>query len=396
MFYQSNKGKMKKLLILLFLLQLKTVYSQNEIPAEQIFDMVNNSVVVVMAYDRKGNVFQGSGVVVNVNGYIATNYHVCSDAYRIEIKHFSQEVKHTEIVYKDESKDILILKVKENLFKPIIIGNSSNLKPGQRVYAIGSPEGYENSISEGIISGYRIENNSGLIQMTTPITDGSSGGAVVNTKGELIGLSVSGQHEGNIYFAIPIDDIIKLINPSNIITGTDTHNYLEKGNEASKEKDYEDAVFYFSKYLERNSEYHDAYFNRGYANFKLKKYKPAIDDFTKALELKKDNFETYFYRANCYYIIREYEKSLVDYNLAINISPQYAECYFNRGYTFFKLKKFINAIDDWNKAIEYNPEFEADLRKEIENVKNEIIGTDKKTKKKKSTKKVIREPNFNR
>jgi S1-C subfamily serine protease len=354
---------MKKLIYLIFLIaQVSPVYSQTDIPADQIFNMVNNSVVVVLAYDKKENIYQGSGVVINNSGYIATNYHVCNDADRIEIKHFTQEVKSVDIVFKDESKDILILKVKENLFTPIVIGTSIDLKTGQRVYAVGSPEGYENSISEGIISGFRNENNVGLIQMTTPITDGSSGGAVVNTQGELIGLSVSGQHDGNIYFAIPVDDIIKLITPSNnAVVNTETNNYLLKGNEAYKKSDYEDAVFYFSKYLEKNIEDHDVYYNRGYSNFKLKKYKPAINDFTKALELKNDDFGTYFYRANCYYSIREYASALADYNLAITISPQYTECYYNRGYTYFKLKKYKEAVNDWTKAIEYNPGYEKEL-----------------------------------
>lgn len=360
---------MKKLIISIFLIILfNPLYSQTELPAEQIFSLVNNSVVVVMAYDKKANIYQGSGVVINNSGYIATNYHVCSDADRIEIKHFSQEVKNVEVVFKDENKDIMILKVKENLFTPIVIGTSTNLKTGQRLYAIGSPEGYENSISEGIISGFRNENDIGLIQMTAPITDGSSGGAVVNTQGELIGLCVSGQHDGNIYFAIPVDDIVKLINTTNnVAVNTESNNYLYQGNEAYKKSDYEGAIFYFSKYLEKNIEDHDVYFNRGYSNFKLKNFNPAINDFTKALELKSDNFYTYFYRANCYYSIRDYAKALADYTSAINISPQYAECYFNRGYTYYKLKKYKEAINDWDKAIEYNSAYGNEL--------NDILNT---------------------
>ncbi|RPI13021.1 MAG: tetratricopeptide repeat protein [Ignavibacteriae bacterium] len=375
---------MKKLIFFtFFIIRLIPVYSQTDLPADQIFSMVNNSVVVVLAYDKKDNIYQGSGVVINSSGYIATNYHVCSDANKIEIKHFSQEVKSTEIIFKDENKDILILKVKENLFTPIVIGSSANLKTGQRVYAIGSPEGYENSISEGIISGFRNENNNGLIQMTAPITDGSSGGAVVNSQGELIGLSVSGQHEGNIYFVIPVDDIIKLINPANDVTvNTETDNYLLKGNEAYKKSDYEDAVYYFSKYLEKNIEDHDVYFNRGYSNFKLKKYKPAINDFTKALEFNNENFETFFYRANCYYSIKDYANALVDYNLAINNSPQFAECFYNRGYTYFKLKKYRQAVEDWNKAIEFNPDYEKELTSVMDTAKKKSGAANEKLKNK--------------
>jgi tetratricopeptide (TPR) repeat protein len=358
---------MKKLILIIVLFSQQVIYTQNDLPADQIYDNVNNSVVVVIAYDKKDNMYQGSGVVISSSGYIATNYHVCSDADKIEIKHFTQQIKNPEIVYKDENKDILILKVNENLFKPISIGTSVNLKQGQRIYAIGSPEGYENSISEGIISGFRIENNANLIQMTAPITDGSSGGAVVNSKGELIGLSVSGQHDGNIYFVIPVEDILNLIYPSNNFAVTnETENYLQKGKEANKQKDYESAVLYFSKYLEKNLNDFDAYYSRGYANFKLKKFKPAIVDFTKALEFNKTKFETYFYRANSYYSLKDFTNSLNDYTEAINIAPQYTELYYNRGYANFKLKKYENAAADWNKAIEYNDEYLKELKPKIE------------------------------
>src|SRR4030095_10358777 len=205
------KRQLSYLFITLMFLAKGSLFSQPELSAEKIYDAVNNSVVVVLAYDSSGNIYQGSGVVITYDGWVATNYHVCKDADRIEVKHYSNEFKNVEIVVRDEQKDIMVLKVKNLSLKSLHSVSSSNLKAGQRVYAIGSPEGYENSISEGIISGFRNdENNVRLIQMTTPITDGSSGGAVVNGYGELVGLSMSGQHEGNLYFALPVSEIYAL------------------------------------------------------------------------------------------------------------------------------------------------------------------------------------------
>src|SRR4030095_16195592 len=144
------------------------IYSQDELSAEKIFEKVDNSVVVVMAYDKEGNIYQGSGVVIDKKGYIVTNQHVCKDANRIELKHYGKEIKNVEIYKSDEVKDIMVLKINDSFLTPISLGNSSSLKTGQRVYAVGSPEGYENSISEGIISGFRTDdNNAKLIQMTT-------------------------------------------------------------------------------------------------------------------------------------------------------------------------------------------------------------------------------------
>src|SRR5438552_12829953 len=84
----KNKFLMKKIYKFLFLLVLLplSVFSQIELSADQIFERVNNSVVVILAYDKAGNIYQGSGVVLNNSSYIATNYHVCSDANRIDVK----------------------------------------------------------------------------------------------------------------------------------------------------------------------------------------------------------------------------------------------------------------------------------------------------------------------
>ena len=107
---------------------------------------------------------------------MVTNYHVCKDANKFEINHYKKAYKDVQIVKQDPDKDIAILKVPNFPLNSIKIGNSNELKPGQRIYAIGSPEGYENSISEGIISGVRHDSNGNqVIQMTAPITEGSSG-----------------------------------------------------------------------------------------------------------------------------------------------------------------------------------------------------------------------------
>jgi tetratricopeptide (TPR) repeat protein len=353
------------LTITLFLPQV--LCSQQDLPADQIYDIVNNSVVVVVAYDKFGNIDQGSGVVINKEGYIATNYHVCQDAVSIEIDHYDRKIKNIEIIKTDTNKDVMILKVRDNTFSPIISGSTTDLRPGQTVYAIGSPEGYENSISQGIISGFRHdENGIALIQMTTPITDGSSGGAVVNTRGQLIGLSTSGQHEGNIYFAIPVEDIIDMLDSSSMIAvNNEPVNYLQEGSNANKRKNYQDAVFYFSKYLENNFSDIQAYFARGYAHLKLKEYKLAISDLTKTITDTTSNFEPFFYRGNCFYTLGEYKKAIDDYTRGIQIAPQYAELYYNRGYAFYKLEVYDKSIVDWQRCIELNHDYGKELNDKI-------------------------------
>lgn len=327
--------------------------------------------MVILAYDNLGNVFQGSGVVIS-EGIVVTNHHVCKDANRIEIKHYSKEIKNVEVYKYDELKDILFLKTEDRTLTPITYGNSGNLRAGQRIYAVGSPEGYENSISEGIVSGFRTdENNVKLVQMTCPITDGSSGGAVLNARGELIGLSVSGQHEGALYFAIPVNDIISMIGLENSYAEyTDPVKYYEIGTEANDNKNYRDAEVYFSKYLEKFSGDATAYYKRGYARFKLRDYKQAISDFSTVLE-KSETSESFFYRGNCYYSLKDYKNALADYTKALKQEPDNYDIYYNRGYANFRLKNYTEAVNDWNKAIELNPEYESELSVKIKIAQDE-------------------------
>ncbi len=366
----TKVGKAFSIAPLLFILVCVRTISQpistEELSADKIFEKVDNSVVVVIAYDNLGNVFQGSGVIISNDGLVATNYHVCKDASKIEIKHYSKEIKNIKILKYDEVKDILILKTDDYTLTPIKYGNSSNLKAGQRVYAVGSPEGYENSISEGIISGFRTdENNVKLVQMTCPITDGSSGGAVLNAKGELIGLSVSGQHDGSLYFAIPVDDLLAFIGIDKTIAEyTDPVKYYEIGTLANESKNYKDAEIYFSKYLEKFSSDASAYYNRGYARFKLKEYKKAISDFSTVLE-KSQTSESFFYRGNCYYSLKEYKNAHTDYTKALEQEPDNYDIYYNRGFASFRLKNYQDAINDWQKTIELNPAYESELSLKI-------------------------------
>jgi len=206
----TAKGIMIKSIFLFYcftyLLPTTILYSQDLSP-ENIFEKVNNAVVVVLAYDYEGKLAkQGSGVVLNDKGYIVTNYHILAECDKIEIKHYDKVIPYVDIIGVDVEKDILILKIKREIIPSLKIADSDKLKVGQRVYAIGSPLGFENTISEGIISGLRNydELNRNFIQITASLSTGSSGGAVVDSKGELIGISTLTVRGGqNLNFIIP-------------------------------------------------------------------------------------------------------------------------------------------------------------------------------------------------
>ncbi len=336
-----------------------TSYSQS-LTAEQIYKKVSGAVVVVYAYDDNDKLAsQGSGVVLNDKGYVVTNYHVLSGNNRLEILHGKEIVPYVDIIGIDVEKDILILKIEAKKFPAIKVGDSKSLNIGQRVYAIGSPMGLENSISEGIISGLRSvdELKRNFIQITASISPGSSGGAVVNDKGELLGISTLTAKEGqNLNFAIPIEDVLKVVISSYSKNNTyKNFEWFYKGNEAIDKNDFSAASRYFSIYIQKYPNDEGAHYNLGISKVRLEDYKGAIQDFNKAIELNPNFTDAYINRGIVKYYLEDYQGAIQDYNKAIEINPDEATTYYSRGNAKVKSGNYIAAILDYSKAIEINP-----------------------------------------
>jgi|GEM_PF-1138398 len=185
----------------------------------QIFDKWNESIVVIISRDKKDNILgQGSGFVISRDGAIATNYHVVKSAYNVLIRFVSgKSYQKVSLIAGYPSYDIAILHIEEieedESFLSVFLGDSDNMQVGEQILAIGSPYGWENTISDGLISGKREIGDFELLQITAPVSPGSSGGALFNMKGEVIGIITIGSQWGaqNLNFAIPINNLKLLV-----------------------------------------------------------------------------------------------------------------------------------------------------------------------------------------
>ena len=152
----------------------------------------------------------GSGIMIGNDGYILTNNHVASGGcfYSVRIEDDEETYVTNEVIKYNSVIDLAIIRIKKQL-KPIpLYKGRKKLVRGQKVVAIGSPLGLFNSVSDGIISGFRNINDVDMIQFTAPISHGSSGGAVLNMQGEVIGISTAGIDSGqNINLAIGYENI---------------------------------------------------------------------------------------------------------------------------------------------------------------------------------------------
>ena len=199
----------KKIIMSLAYLFLFMFYVGNMATAQtpqQIAQKAFRSTVLLVMEDKNGQPLSlGSGFFVK-QGQIVTNLHVVEGATRGYAKLVGKETKFNIKGYTaiDEKRDLIILKVTAFGTEAISLGNSDLARVGETVYAVGNPRGLEGTFSDGIISSIRPVGSDKLIQMTVPLSPGSSGGPVLNRKGEVIGVSVLTIRDGqNLNFAIP-------------------------------------------------------------------------------------------------------------------------------------------------------------------------------------------------
>jgi len=165
-----------------------------------------SSVVMIAIHDGKGDVIgTGSGIMVGREGYILTNNHVASGGkfYSVRIEDDERVYDTDEVIKYNYVLDLAVIRIQRKLVPLPVYQGKKELVRGQKVVAIGSPLGLFNSVSDGIISGFRKIDNVDMIQFTAPTSHGSSGGAVLNMQGEVIGISTAGYDSGqNINLAV--------------------------------------------------------------------------------------------------------------------------------------------------------------------------------------------------
>lgn len=162
----------------------------------------------------------GSGIIYSEDGYIITNYHVIENATSVVVTLSDEQEHEAVIIGADEASDLAVLKIDAGKKLPAAeFGQSSDLQIGELVVAIGNPLGYDNTVTDGIVSGLNRQlsdytDEMTLIQTNAAINNGNSGGALANSKGEVIGINsaklVASNAEG-MGFALSIDEVKPLV-----------------------------------------------------------------------------------------------------------------------------------------------------------------------------------------
>jgi Do/DeqQ family serine protease len=171
----------------------------------------------------KENIASGSGVIISEDGYIITNRHVINNSEEIEVVLNDKRTYNAKILGEDSNSDLALLKINDTKLPFLEFENSNNLRVGEWVLAVGNPYNLNSTVTAGIISAksrkINILNDGGIesfIQTDAAINSGNSGGALVNTKGNLIGINTAIQSKTGSFtgygFAIPSNMAEKIIN----------------------------------------------------------------------------------------------------------------------------------------------------------------------------------------
>ncbi len=370
----SPKSKFRSTLILLVIGFLPgffpSVRSQDLLP--ELVRRIKPSAVAIETFDAKGEkLSRGSGFFIDTDR-VVTNRHVIDNAYRAEIHSYTGDVYNVKgVIAVDAEGDLALLRVDApaHQVRPLSLDRTSP-QEGESVVVIGNPFGLEGSVTNGIVSAVRdIPTFGRIIQITAPISPGSSGSPVVNMQGQVIGvatLQITGGQ--SINFAIPSERISQLqggalISLSELVAASGRNKRAKAvqsfrdGLSFLSKDDCEKALPYFEKAVESDSNYAEAWAQSGFCKEKLGRHAEAIEASKKAVSLRPSS-ESYFNIGLANYYLKQYREAAENYRQAIRIDPyNAADAYYALGLVYRDWGRPDDEIQAYKQAIRLRQDY---------------------------------------
>lgn len=340
---------------------VSSTLAQENLPA--IVKKIGPSVVVILNYDKEGKTLtQGSGFFINEKGDVITNRHVLQGASRAEVKTADGKIYPVKKVLAEDREGDLIwisAEIPRSAVRPLPVSRSLP-EVGERVIVIGSPLGFERTVSDGIVSAVReIPAFGKIIQISAPLSPDSSGSPVANMKGEVIGVATFQMVERqNLNFALPGQRVLGLKAGKGQTLAQWQAGRKEEWLTSAEElystglaflwaEDYEKALPYFEKAVEKDPRYAEAYFQIGYCNSSLGRYNEAIEAYKQAIHIKPDFAEAYCNLGVAYGHLKRYEEAIEAYKQVIRIKPDFADAHYNLGLIYLVFGDRGSALQDY-------------------------------------------------
>ncbi|MBP3654844.1 MAG: trypsin-like peptidase domain-containing protein [Oscillospiraceae bacterium] len=181
------------------------------------------SVLYLECYDHTGYAFRsGSGFILNDRKIVITNYHVVDGTYQmVALDPYSgRSVEINNVLAYDEEADLAVLLCEEEIgLPPLELANSDYVRQGDKIYTVGYPLGLSHTLSDGLVSSLYLDNGIEIIQISAPISHGSSGGVLLNEKGKVIGVTSGGWDGGqNLNYAVSSNQLKQLLRDTYDVT----------------------------------------------------------------------------------------------------------------------------------------------------------------------------------
>src|SRR5689334_15948870 len=361
---------MKFVWILLFLLIPLPIEAQDILP--DLVRRIKPSAVAIETFDSRGEkLSRGSGFFVDADR-IVTNRHVLEGAFKAEVHSSSGIVFPVKgVLAVDAEGDLALLKIDAPVpaIRALQIDKTSP-QEGESVVVIGNPLGLEGSVTNGIVSAVRdIPTFGRIIQITAPISSGSSGSPVVNMQGQVIGvatLQITGGQSVN--FAIPSERISQLqvatmTSLADLVATTGRNKrakavqFFRDGLSFLSKDDCEKALPYFEKAVESDNTYVEAWAQAGFCNEKLGKHAEALEASKKAVSLRP-SAESYFNIGLANFYLKQYKEAEGAYRQSIKLDPyNAADAYYALGLVYRDWGKADDEIQAYKQAIKLRPDY---------------------------------------
>lgn len=322
----------------------------------QVFDRVKGSVVVVRALDiQRKPISQGSGVMLP-SGQVATNCHVVKDGVRFQLGRAKRFVV-AKLRASDEKKDLCLLEATGLSAEPAVLGKAAALTVGEAVYAVGSPQGLELSLSNGIVSQLR-GGPPPIIQTTAAISPGSSGGGLFDAEGRLVGITTFYVEGGqSLNFAVPVEWLAE-VKPGQrmAVRKRSQGEWIAYARELEKEKDWEGALDWCGQWTEAEPGNSLPWRCLGNAYSALKEYDEAINAYREVVRLRPNYAEAWARLGWVYDDVKRYDEAISAYREAVRIKPDYVLAWDSLGFAFYRVKRFDEAINAFRETVRIQPD----------------------------------------
>ena len=327
----------------------------------EVFRQASQSIVVIKTYDDKGKMLSsGSGVVLDKEGTVVTNFHVIEKASKLVVVSNKKDYPATPR-FIDRVRDVCSISVPGLNVLPVTLANNSTLDIGSTVYAIGFPMAVGLTFSNGIVSSLREASGGHYIQFTAPISPGSSGGGLFDEQAQLIGIPTYFVSQGQLLnFALPVEWVVDLPHRHN--TQVAAAQVVNKDQEFQKHtlslKENEDWLSQIQLAEKWTKDFPtsirawellgSAYANNG-------EFSKAIDAYRKVVELNPDLAQYWLELGLLYGKAGQVDKQIDSYRAAVRINPEYAGTWYRLAVVYRDAAQFANALQASLEVTRINP-----------------------------------------